>query len=120
MRTSLKEILLTAVILVGLDLPWLFFTQKYVDRMILSIQGSPLILNYWAGAVVYLALAFLLLQMKSPQEAFYVGAATYAVYDFTNLATLKNYDVKFAVADSLWGGILFYIGHTVLQKIGLV
>ncbi len=116
----MKEILLTAVILVGLDLPWLFFTQKYVDRMILSIQGSPLILNYWAGAVVYLALAFLLLQMKSPQEAFYVGAATYAVYDFTNLATLKNYDVKFAVADSLWGGILFYIGHTVLQKIGLV
>lgn len=116
----MKEILLTAVILVGLDLPWLFFTQKYVDRMIISIQGSPLILNYWAGAVVYLALAFLLLQMKSPQEAFYVGAATYAVYDFTNLATLKNYDVKFAVADSLWGGILFYIGHTVLQKIGLV
>jgi uncharacterized membrane protein len=58
--------------------------------------------------------------MKSPQEAFYVGAATYAVYDFTNLATLKNYDVKFAFADSLWGGILFYIGHTVLEKIGLL
>ena len=102
-----------------LDLPWLFFTQKYVDRMILSIQGSPLQLNYWAGGVVYLALAFLLLQMKTPQEAFYFGAATYAVYDFTNLATLKNYDPKFAVADSLWGGILFYIAFTVLDKIGM-
>lgn len=104
----------------GLDIPWLLFSQKYVERMIFSIQGSPLTLNYWAGAIVYLALAFLLLQMKSPQEAFYVGAATYAVYDFTNLATLKNYDVKFAFADSLWGGILFYIGHTVLEKIGLL
>jgi uncharacterized membrane protein len=119
MRCSFKEILLTAIILVVLDLPWLFFAQKYVDRMILSIQGSPLQLNYLAGGVVYLALAFLLLQTKTPQEAFYYGAATYAVYDFTNLATLKNYDPKFAVADSLWGGILFYIAHTVLEKIGM-
>ena len=103
----------------GLDIPWLLFTQTYVNRMILSIQGSPVVLNYWAAAVVYLALAFLLLQMKSPLEAFYFGTATYAVYDFTNLATLKNYDVKFALADSLWGGILFYIAHTVLEKIGL-
>ncbi len=87
--------------------------------MILSIQGSPLQLNYLAGGVVYLAMAFILLQMKTPQEAFYFGAATYAVYDFTNLATLKNYDPKFAVADSLWGGILFYIAHTVLEKIGV-
>ena len=115
----MKEILLTAIILVGLDIPWLLFSQTYVNRMILSIQGAPISMNYWAAAVVYLALAFLLLQMKSPQEAFYFGAATYAVYDFTNLATLKNYDVKFALADSLWGGILFYIGHTVLEKIGL-
>jgi uncharacterized membrane protein len=117
MRYSFKEILLTAIILVVLDLPWLLFTQKYVDKMILSIQGSPLQLNYWAGGVVYLAMAFILLQMKTPQEAFYFGAATYAVYDFTNLATLKNYDIKFAFADSLWGGILFYIAHTVLEKI---
>ena len=115
----MKEILLTAIILVGLDLPWLLLTQKYVDRMILSIQGSPLQMNFWAAGVVYLALAFLLLQMKSPQEAFYFGAATYAVYDFTNLATLKSYDPKFAVADSLWGGILFYTAHTVIEKIGL-
>ena len=115
----MKEILLTAIILVGLDIPWLFFTQKYVDKMILSIQGSPLKMNYWAGGIVYLAMAFILLQMKTPQEAFYFGAATYAVYDFTNLATLKDYDPKFAVADSLWGGILFYTAHTVLEKIGL-
>ena len=119
MRTSLKEILLTAVILVGLDLPWLFISQSYVSRMIMQIQGSPVSLNYWAAGVVYLAMAFLLLQLKTPEEAFYVGAATYAVYDFTNLATLKKYDVKFAIADSLWGGILFSIAHTVLQKIGL-
>ena len=87
--------------------------------MILQIQGSPVQLTYWAAGVVYLALAFILLQMKTPEEAFYYGAATYAVYDFTNLATLTSYDPKFAVADSLWGGILFYIARTVLEKIGM-
>lgn len=87
--------------------------------MILQIQGSPLEMKFWAAGVVYIAMAFLLLQMKSPQEAFYFGAATYAVYDFTNLATLKNYDPKFAVADSLWGGILFSIAHTALEKLGI-
>ena len=86
--------------------------------MILQIQGSPVKLNYWAAGVVYLALAFLILQTKTPQEAFYYGAATYAVYDFTNLATLKDYDPKFAAADSLWCGILFYLARTVIDKLG--
>jgi uncharacterized membrane protein len=31
----------------------------------------------------------------------------YAVYDFTNVAIFEDYDWKFAIADSLWGGILF-------------
>ena len=119
MNLSFKQILLTAIVLVILDLPWLFFSQKYVNRMLLQIQGSPVQLVYWAAGVVYIALAFLLLQMKSPNEAFYFGLATYAVYDFTNLATIKSYDPKFAVADSLWGGILFYMGHTVIQKLGI-
>ncbi len=119
MNCSLKDILLTAIILAVLDIPWLFFTQPYVSRMILQIQGSPVQLTYWAAGIVYLALAFLLLQTKTPQEAFYFGAATYAVYDFTNLATLKQYDPKFAVADSLWGGILFYVGRMALDRLGL-
>jgi uncharacterized membrane protein len=36
-----------------------------------------------------------------------MGLSTYAVYDFTSYALLKNYDLRFAIADTLWGGILF-------------
>lgn len=87
--------------------------------MILKIQGSTVRLVWWAGAIVYFAMAYLLLQTSTPQQAFYYGAATYAVYDFTNLATLKNYDPKFAVADSLWGGILFALARSVLNWLEL-
>ncbi len=69
------------------------------------------------AAVVYIALGYLVLQTKTPLEAFYIGAATYAVYDFTNLATLKNYDFSFALVDSLWGGILFALVRFLLNRL---
>lgn len=87
--------------------------------MFVKIQGSPIKLVWWAAAVVYVALAYLILQTKSPQQAFTLGAATYAVYDFTNLATLKNYDPRFAVMDTLWGGVLFGTARTVLNSLGM-
>ena len=94
-------------------------TNTYATEMFVKIQGSPIRLVWWSAAVVYLALAYLILQLKTPQQAFTIGAATYAVYDFTNLATLKNYDVRFAVADSLWGGILFSVARSVLNYLGM-
>ncbi len=74
--------------------------------MIRDIQGSSLQMKLVPAAVVYLALGYLATLPSSVVEAFGLGAATYAVYDFTNLATLKAYDPMFAIADTLWGGTL--------------
>jgi uncharacterized membrane protein len=49
----------------------------------------------------------LLLKAKSVEEAFWMGASTYAVYDFTVLAVFKDYPLYLAVGDTLWGGALF-------------
>lgn len=114
-----KDILIAAVVLFLIDIPWLMITNTYATEMFVKIQGSPIKLVWWSAAVVYLALAYLILQLKTPQQAFSIGAATYAVYDFTNLATLKNYDPRFAVADSIWGGILFAIARSVLNSLGM-
>ena len=84
--------------------------------MITKIQGSPLRFSLWPAVIVYIALAFLMTKMKSAKEAFCFGVATYAVYDFTTLALFKDYDPIFAVADSLWGGVLFYSVKTILDK----
>ena len=106
-----------AILLVVLDLPWLMVSGPYVQGMIQRIQGSPLRLAFLPAAVVYMAMAYILLQTKTPLEAFYMGAATYAVYDFTNLATLKNYNISFAVVDTLWGGVLFALARFVLNRL---
>jgi uncharacterized membrane protein len=116
MKTQTLKFFTAAILLVVLDLPWLMVSGPYVKDMVQRIQGSPLKLSLLPAAVVYAAMAYLLLQTKTPLEAFYIGAATYAVYDFTNLATLKNYDLSFALVDSLWGGILFAMARFLLNR----
>ena len=72
-----------------------------------KIQGVPVVFRYGAAAIVYVALAYLLSYAKTALNAFYIGLSAYAVYDFTNYALLKDYDIRFALADTIWGGILF-------------
>jgi uncharacterized membrane protein len=116
MNKQLVQLATASVLLLLVDLPWLMVSAPYVGGMIQRIQGSPLKLSYLPAIIVYLALGYLLLQTKTPLEAFYMGAATYAVYDFTNLATLKNYDFSFALVDTLWGGVLFALVRFVLNR----
>lgn len=113
------RILLAGVILVAVDFLYLSFSAGYAKAMFERIQGSPMRMNYIAAAVVYFALAYLLTRpyVDSSVTAFGLGAATYAVYDFTNLATLKNYTVQFAIMDTLWGGSLFAIAHFIYSTL---
>ena len=74
-------------------------------------------MRLWAAPIVYVALAYLLVQMKSLKQAAASGMAVYAVYDFTNLLTFKDYNLSFAIQDSLWGGVLFAIAYSVLEAV---
>jgi uncharacterized membrane protein len=106
----------TIIILMVVDLIWLSTGGKYAIRMTEKIQKESLEFRYASGFLVYLALAYLLLQTKSYKQAFLYGLTTYMVYDFTNYALLKDYDLKFAIADSLWGGILFVIVYHIVHN----
>ena len=86
--------------------------------MVKKIQGGAPMTLRWEGApIVYIALAYLLLQTHSNMQAFLVGLSTYAVYDFTNLTIFKEFSPYMAVADTLWGGILFASSHYILNKL---
>jgi uncharacterized membrane protein len=106
-----------AVLIVLIDIPWLWSSSSWSGQMVRDIQGSPLQMKFGPAAIVYLALGYLATIPKSLPEAFGIGAATYAVYDFTNLAILKSYDPMFAIADTLWGGILMTIVHWIKTRV---
>ena len=115
MIPSLKQLVVAMVVLALIDSAWLFTAGRYAVEMTNRIQGSAVVFNSGAALVVYVALAYLVYQVASVQEAALLGAATYAVYDFTSLAILKKYELGMAVADTLWGGVLFAATYSVLK-----
>jgi uncharacterized membrane protein len=115
MNNYTYSLLKASAIIFMVDIFWLLTGGIYARKMTERIQGAPIQLRYLSTVIVYLALAYMLLQTTSYKQAFLYGVSIYAVYDFTNHALLENYDWKFAIADSLWGGILFVIARHLLK-----
>ena len=110
------EVLKNALIIAAIDAPYLFLVSGLFSPMIIDIQGgSPMQFRLWAAVPVYVALGYLLTVATSWRHAALIGAATYAVYDFTNLAAFKKYTLRFAVQDTFWGATLMAIAFKVGQ-----
>lgn len=109
----LAQVIKNALIIAVIDAPYLLLVSGQFKPMVAAIQGSPLQFRMWAAVPVYIALGYLLSLAGSWKQAALVGSATYAVYDFTNLATLTRYPLSFALQDTLWGGILMALAFTV-------
>jgi uncharacterized membrane protein len=114
----MRDYIIAFFVLILIDIPWLTLQMSNTTTMFTKIQGSrALAMRLWAAPIVYVALAYLLVQMKSLKQAAASGMAVYAVYDFTNLLTFKDYTLSFAIQDTLWGGVLFAIAYSVLEAV---
>jgi uncharacterized membrane protein len=114
---ELTPFLLTMLTMAVIDAPWLLFTAKVI-RDPFYTTGAPM--KLWAALIVYIALAYLLLQQTNVKDAFLTGAATYAVYDFTVLAVRDDFRWTSAVLDTLWGGVLFAATFKVLKHFDFI
>lgn len=113
----LKLYLLTIPIFFAIDLVWLGVVAKsfYRDRIGHLMADE---VNWMAALVFYMmyivGIIFFAVQPalaeNSWQKAAIYGAAlgflTYATYDFTNWATLKNWSPTVVFVDILWGTFL--------------
>lgn len=105
----------TAAILILVDLFWISTGGIYARSIAERIQGEPLVIRYLPALIVYLFLAYMLLETTSYKQAFLYGVCIFGVYDFTTMALFKGYEWQFALADTLWGGILFAFTRYMLQ-----
>ncbi len=113
----LKLYLLTIPIFFAIDLLWLGVIARDLYQKNLAHLLSPNV-NWPAAMVFYLMYiaGILLFAVKpalvaqSPLKAAVWGALfgffTYATYDLTNLATLRDWPIKIVVIDILWGTLL--------------
>lgn len=117
----LRKAIPLAALFFLIDIPWLYSVGPWTQKMVRGIQGgAPFQMRWEAAPIVYLALAVLLQFARSTADAVVLGLATYAVYDFTNYATLAKYEWYFALADTAWGGALFGLVRLVAVRLGIL
>lgn len=86
------------------------------------IQNAPLKANVYGAILSYVCVIgafnyFIVLQNKSPFDAFVLGVFLYGVFDMTNLTMFTKYSWKTAISDTLWGGTLFAFTAWVTYKL---
>lgn len=114
---------LTFAVFLLIDMAWLGFIAKGLYHKYLGGFLSEQV-NWTAAIVFYLLFVvgiFIFAIMPSVEKDSVVSAITlgalfgfftYATYDLTNLATLKNWPLKIVFIDILWGSVLTGIVST--------
>ena len=90
--------------------------------MVNKIQKEEMKLNTHGIIISYILLIlllykFIIMDKRSPTDAFILGLCTYGIFDFTNMALFTNYRWIPAIVDMLWGGVLFYTVTLITYKI---
>lgn len=107
---------------IGLDFVWLglLMSKTYKAEIGTLMKAN---VNYSAAALVYLAaivgIYFFVLPKASttPQAALWgalFGGLVYAIYDFTNMAILKDWTLKISLLDAAWGAVVCAAVSTVM------
>lgn len=124
--------LAVAVTFVAIDMVWLTIMVDRLYRPVLGdmLRAQP---NLPAAAVFYLLYPLGLIwfavlpaqqdggALRAFTSGLLLGCFTYATYDLTNQATLRNWSTGLTVADVCWGsclaGVSAWIGFLVAQKL---
>jgi uncharacterized membrane protein len=121
-QNTLFTLVAILVSILALDAVYLSMIYTMFGEMIQGIQGSAMTLNVWGAVLCYAALTFglyyfIIREKRSPLDAGLLGLVIYAVYETTSLATLKKWDPKVALMDSVWGFLLFYLTATIVYYV---
>jgi uncharacterized membrane protein len=103
-----------AAVMLVLDFIWIYLVAgNAFSAVVENIQGSIMKVRPLGAVVAYAAMILLFNQFitkeSSGWDAFLLGFFAYAIFDGTNYALFNNYDMKTAVVDAAWGGILFWL-----------
>ena len=113
------------VIMLALDSVYIYFTKSIFGQLVAKIQRTALEFKILGAIVVYILLAvglyvFIIEPCKSLWHAALLGLVIYGVFEFTNFAIFKKYDMSVVLMDTVWGTVLFalttYIVRLIITK----
>lgn len=125
---------IATVILFVLDFIWLgtiakdFYRNQLGDMMLVDIKmgiAAAFYLTYTIGIILFAvkpAIKSQSLVLALGYGALF-GFLAYGTYDFTNMATLKDWPVKMSIVDIIWGtsvsAFTATMTYMIVQKLGL-
>ena len=120
-RQQLKEIFVTAVVYLTIDLFYINSKKIIFSEFFKQVQKPLVIRKFAAFLLIYslllVCIFFIIKDRKNIIYAFLFGLFVYGVYDLTNYATLKNWTFEFVLKDTLWGGIVFALSTFIIYEI---
>ena len=127
MKVILYVCLIVFVMII--DYIWLTLNKHRYNMLVTTIQGKSIQINTVGAILSYVCVILTLIFFaipkveqqsstnKHPLNLFFnslvwgggLGFLIYGVFNFTNIAIFKNYNIKIAALDTLWGTILYTI-----------
>lgn len=117
-----RKLILTTVVLLGLDMIYLKLTGGHFNTLVKSIQRSKLTLQMVPAVLAYITLVFslyyfIIRENRKITDAMLLGWSIYLVYDFTNKAIFDKWNWETVVLDGVWGGILYGLTTFIVYKL---
>jgi len=127
----IKHFFITASIFFAVDIFWLVFVAKGLYKNYLGHLMADQVFIGAAGLFYCLYIVGLIYFVIEPglekdslkyvlYRGMFFGLITYATYDLTNLATLKNWPITITIIDIVWGtslcGLVSAISYLILKK----
>jgi uncharacterized membrane protein len=106
-----KTLFSIGIILLALDLSYLFLFKNFMLRILKNVQKEEVEVRILSALACYIILVsglyyFIIKKKAPPKDAFLLGVLINGVYETTNYAFFKNWSPLLVILDTLWGGIL--------------
>ena len=128
----LRNFIITFIVFMTIDLIWLGVVAKNLYNKYLGYIMTKNI-NWIAAVIFYVIfviglLLFVIYPAMAKNSVQYIiiygmayGFITYATYDLTNLATLKDWPIEITIIDLIWGTTLStltsYFSYLIINKL---
>ena len=117
-----KTILIITVIMLVLDAIYLTATRSIFGEVVAKIQRVAIQMRVEGTIVVYALLVlglykFIISERRPVKDAAILGLVIYGVFDFTNYAMFKNYDLGTALMETAWGTTLMALTSYLVYQV---
>ena len=113
MKSNIR-MLIAAILVVAVDSFYLKMVKGHWENQVKAVQKNAMQINLTGAALSYIFIIFalnyfILRKSASVGDAFLLGLAIYGIFEFTNMAIFKEWQLYTVITDTLWGGALFAI-----------